>query len=516
MRRTALLVAPVAFVTVVLSGCFSDPNDPQTWIKKLDDPRESKEAVRQLVKLKDKQAVAPLIEQYKKTKDPEQIRAIASFADPSSVPVLIDALDFTESSYDAASIAATALGEIGDKSAIGALSKAATKSLSIKSRANIVRVEAIKALIKMKDPRTVDTFISILSRTADEQDFYLNKLAAQALGDVPDPKAVPALVRGLFMTGRGGAADIYQPCRTALITIGDPAVDKVVETLQRKNTEVEEDAKKYEFIPGIVVQKTSSILGDLRARRAVPALLEELKKPDEGLAAGEGKGVSGHQSIILALGQIGDPSAVKPLAAIAADAKKPQKYRVAAGEALNILGDQSALPALAAIAKTKWLKGHDIDTDAAQLAASGITSYSRLAGPKAPLLGLPKIDPELAEMVDVAKAGDDRIALAKECGEDVACYGKALKDPNAARVEKAAYSLSRLGKAALPQLLKHLGNKDQGVRLTVLFGIGRIADGSCTECKKALDEQIATDESKGARLRGMVDEMHAVRAMLSH
>ena len=509
MRKTALLVA------VVLSGCFNDPNDPKTWIKQLDDPRDSKEAVRQLVKLKDKQAVPPLIELYKKTKDPEQLRAIASFADPSSVPVLIEGLDFTEASYDAASIAATALGEIGDKSAIDALAKAAAKPLSIKSRANVVRVEAMKALVKMKDPRTVDTFVTILSRTADEQDFFLNKLAAKALGDLPDPKAVPALVRGLFMTGRGGAADIYQPCRTALIAIGDPAVDKLLETMQRKNAQVEEDAKKYEFFPGIIVQKTSSILGDLRARRAVPALLDELKKPDEGLAAGEGKGVSGHQSIIVALGQIGDPAATKTLTAIVTDAKKPQKYRIAAGEALNILGDQSALPALATLAKTKWLKGHDIDTDAAQLAASGITSYSRLAGPKAPPLGLPKIDPELVEMIDVAKAGEDRLALAKECGEDPACYGKALKDPNAARVEKAAYSLSRLGKAALPELLKHVSNRDQGVRLTVLFGIGRLGDATCAECKKALDDQIAVDETKPL-LRGVVDEMHAVRAMLSH
>ena len=58
-----------------LLGACDDPGSAKYWVKRLDDPREVKEAVRQLVKLKDKDAVEPLMKLYKKTRDPEQLRA---------------------------------------------------------------------------------------------------------------------------------------------------------------------------------------------------------------------------------------------------------------------------------------------------------------------------------------------------------------------------------------------------------------------------------------------------------
>src|SRR5579883_3500329 len=226
MRKLAL----VALLSQFVIGCYSDENDPKTWIKKLDDPRDQKEAVRRLVKLHDKQAVAPLLALYNKTHDPEHLKALATFDDPATVPALIDALDYSEESFDKASIAATALGEIGDKSAVPDLVKAVLKPLPIKTRANVVKLEAMKALARIKDPRAVDALVKVLSTPADEQDFFLNKVAAKSLADFADPKAVPALVRGLFMTGRG--AGIYQECRTALIAIGDPSVDTLVQAMQ--------------------------------------------------------------------------------------------------------------------------------------------------------------------------------------------------------------------------------------------------------------------------------------------
>src|SRR5579871_3105959 len=200
-----LFIVAMAFT---VGGCVDDENDPKTWIKKLGDVRESKEAVRHLVRIKDKSAVEPLIELYKKSHDPEHLKAIATFSDPRSVPVMIDSLDYSEDSFDGASVAATALGQIGDKSAVDALIKAVQKPLPVKTRANVVKLEAMKSLAKIKDPRAVDALIKVLSTSADEQDFFLNKVAATSLGQFADPKSVPALVRGLFMTGRG--ADIYQ------------------------------------------------------------------------------------------------------------------------------------------------------------------------------------------------------------------------------------------------------------------------------------------------------------------
>jgi len=76
-------------------------------------------------------------------------------------------------------------------------------------------------------PAAVPALMKVVEVSADEQDFFLNREAAKHLGEFADARSAGTLVRGLFMTGRGG--DIFVPCRYALARIGEPAVDKVVE-----------------------------------------------------------------------------------------------------------------------------------------------------------------------------------------------------------------------------------------------------------------------------------------------
>ena len=504
-----------AALALFVGACLSDPRDPSTWIKKLDDVRERKEAVRELVKLKDPAAVEPLIALFKKTHDPEHLKAIASFKDKRQVPTMIDALDYSEEAFDQASVAATALGETPDPSAVDPLTHALAKPLPIKTRANVVKLEAMKSLAKIHDPRAVDALVKVLSTPADDQDFYLNKIAARSLGQFSDPKAVPALVRGLFMTGRG--ADIFQECRAALVAVGEPAVQPLIEAMQRKNALLEADAKKYEYIPGILVQKTSIVLGDLRSKTAVPALLDTLKKVDEGLKAGPGKGVSSHQSVILALGQIGAPEAKAPLLAILNDGKASNKLRAAAAEGLNLLGDSAALPSLLKIANEKFIneKTKEIDPEHGALVAAAATAYSRLAGADQANVTWQKLPADLDESDAhvVFKNASARLAVAKECKKDVACYTKALADNDTAKAEKAALMLARAGKEGVGALIKGLANPDPSVRMTVLYGLASAADRSCTECKDALEKQIAVDAEKPVLVKeGLVDEERAVGA----
>jgi len=112
MRRFSMLAL------LLLGGCVSDPRDPNTWIKKLNNPVEQKDAVRELVKLKDPVAVPPLIEFYGKNHDPEVLKAIATFKDKRAVPTMIDSLEFSEESFDNAATAAAALGETPEPSAV--------------------------------------------------------------------------------------------------------------------------------------------------------------------------------------------------------------------------------------------------------------------------------------------------------------------------------------------------------------------------------------------------------------
>jgi HEAT repeat protein len=493
-------------------GCVSDPMDPKTWIKKLDDPREKDDAVIQLVKLKDPAAVPALIDLYKKTKDPNHLKAIASFKDKQSIDVMIDSLDYSEESCDSAKVAANALGDVPDPKAVDPLMKAVSKPLPIKTSCNVVKLEAMKSLVKIGDKRAVDTLVKVLETSADDQDFFLNQVAAQSLGKLRDPKAVPSLIRGLWMTGRG--ANIFQDCRAALLAIGDATVDPLLETMQHKNAKVEADAKKYEFIPGIIEQKVSILLGDLRNKKAVPVLIDLVNKPDAGAA----KGAPVHQSAILALGLIGDMSAEKTLIGVLSNAKAPAKDRTAAAQALNAMNDISALPALLKVANEPFIntKTKEIDGDKGAMVAEAATAYSRLgtgenAGTKWQKL---PADLEESDAHVVFANATARLQLAKECGKDLGCYGKVFDSKDDIKAEKAAFMIARMGKPGLVELAKHVGYSDPAVRMTVLFGIAHYGDKTSKECIDALEKQIEIDKTKPP-LKPLVDEMRATLAQIS-
>jgi HEAT repeat protein len=488
-------------------GCVDDPQDPKTWIKKLGDVREGKEAMSQLVKLKNPAAVPPLIELYKKTKDTEVLKALGTFHDKSAVPLFVDALDYSEDQFEGAANAATALGDIGDPSAIEPLAKTLAKPLSIRSRANIVKLEAMKALVKIHDKnpapddKAVEALAKVVETSADEQDFMLNNVAAQSLSHYDNAKAVPALVRGLFMTGRG--ADIFQPCRVALISVGKPAIPALMDAFNHKNTKLEADADKYKFRPGVIEQKMALMLGDLRAKEAVPTMIAELKKPQKG---------DNHTGALYCIGMVGDPANTKEIVSVLQDAKRDWKVRLSAAEALNLSGDPSAEPALLTVAKSGDVTKDGQKYPDVRLAAA--ISYSRLGGAAEAAAFAPVAAAEKNETTKpVFDEAGRRLEVGKKCDKNWACYGDTLvNEPILAKQEKAAFMLARWGKDAVPFLVKKLSSPEDVVRLAVLFALGKTGKGSA-EAKKALEVQIEADKTKPPK-RGLVEEMRATLAMI--
>jgi len=231
------------FVVPLVGSCSGDPNDPMTWARKLKNVREQQEALNQLARMgveRAKVALPALIDLYKETKKPEHMDALVRYKDPSTIPLFIEAMEFTEDDFDRAIVAAGALGELKEKAveAVPSLIKAVEHQLPIKSRANGVRLASIRALVKIGDKRAVPTLAKILTTSADEQDFLLNQKSALGLAELRDPSAIPALIKGMFMTGRG--ANIFQECRLGLVRMGDPAVAPMIELLNEKNAEINE------------------------------------------------------------------------------------------------------------------------------------------------------------------------------------------------------------------------------------------------------------------------------------
>jgi HEAT repeat protein len=481
-----------------------------TWAKQLKDLRVQKEALDHLANMdveKARPAVPAIIELYQDAKRPEFLETLARYADPRTKPIMIEALEYNDDDFDRATIAAGVLGEMKATDAVDPLIKAVEKPLPIKSRANSTRIAAMRALVKIGDKRAVPTLMKILTTSADEQDFLLNQRAALGLAEFRDPQAIPALIKGLFMTGRG--TGVFQECRLALVRIGAPSIDPMIALLQEKNADVAAMAAQLKFeevTPGVVPHKAAILLGDLRAKKAVPALIWRIHQKARG---------DEHRSALIGLGYIATPAAVDGILADLKDAKADPAERASAADALYLSGDRRAVPTLLEIAKSGYVKSDG--EMASDLRASAAIALARIAGKETYDAFKSLVDNEKAAQ-GVFGMALDRMQVAKECDQDLACYGKVLNDPVWTRAEKAAFAIAFSGNAkqGLPLLLgamkpiTTMAQERYPVHQAILFGLARLGTRDCKDCIDRLDKQIAQDE-KAVRLPGARDLLGETR-----
>jgi HEAT repeat protein len=516
--RTPTLALSIATLSALLAAsnlaCQGDPADPMTWAKQLKDLRTQKEALDNLAKMdveKARVAVPALIDLYNDDKRPEHLEALARYKDERTKPIMLSVLDFSDDDFDRATIAAGVLGEMKATDAVDPLIKALQKPLPIKSRANSARLAALRALVKIGDKRAVPALAKILTTSADEQDFLFNQKAALGLAEFRDPSSIPALEKGLFMTGRG--TQTFQECRLALVRIGTPAVEPLIQLLQEKNPEIAEMAKRLKFdepppvgTPGVVPHKAAIVLGDLRAKDAVPALIARLHQKAKG---GE------HLAALIALGYIATPPAVDAILSVLKDGKADPGERASAADALYLSGDRRAVPTLMEIAKNGYIT---VDGQkASDLRASAAIALARIAGKETV--------PAFKAMVDKEEAAQgqfglalDRMLVAEECGDDVGCYGKKLTDPSWTRAEKAAFAIGFSGdaKQGIPLLLAAMKPittmqpDHYPVHQAILFSLARLGNKDCAACVDKLDKQIERDEN-ATRIPGARDLLGETR-----
>lgn len=511
------MAALLAFGAAGLVGCTGDPNDPRTWAKKLKDLRSQKEALDRLANMdveRARPAVPELIALYQETKKPEHLEALARFKDERTKPILLEALDYSEDDYQRATVAAGVLGDMKAADAVEPLIKAAEKPLPIKSPANSVKLAAVRALVKVGDKRAVPALMKIVTTSADEQDFLLNQKAALGLAELRDPASVPALIKGLFMTGRG--INLFQECRLALVRIGEPAVQPLIELLDNQNAEIRAMAKQLKFdehTPGVIPSKAAWVLGDLRAKKAVPRLVARLGMPQKGLE---------HKNVLIALGYIGSPDAVDALINIARNDKGDPSLRATAADALYLSGDKRAVPTLMEIAKTGYVKTADGSKTSA-LRANAAVDLARIAG-REHFEAFKSLADKESEVQVQGIFGEalDRMQVAKECGNSVDCYGKKLSDPSWTRAEKAAFAIGFSGdaKKGIPLLLGALKpvstmQPDRyPVHQAILHSLTVLGTKTCADCEDKLVKQIERDE-KAVRIPGARDLLGETRVALA-
>jgi len=200
--------------------------------------------------------------------------ALGEIGDKSAIPLLKEALKDKDTVVRMS--AASALEMIGDKSAIPLLKEA------LKDKSESVKIYAAMALYRIGDKSA----IPLLKESLKDKDMKARMYAAMALGKIGDKSAIPLLKEAL--KDKDTVVRMY--AARALGEIGDKsAIPLLKEALKDKNVSVRVWA--------------SSALGKIGDKSAIPLLKEALKNKDTGI----------RMYAASALGEIGDKSAISLL-----------------------------------------------------------------------------------------------------------------------------------------------------------------------------------------------------------
>jgi HEAT repeat protein len=178
------------------------------------------------------------------------------------------------------------------------------------------RWRAAEALGNLKDPRAVEPLIRVLREEPENIGYYVPR----ALGEIGDDRAVDTLVGCL----KDGNHNQREAATTALVQIGGPrSVEALIAALDKRSC-IQEDVKNNEYCkhPGLCLN-SAVVLGKLHAVGATEPLISMLGC---SCPLTTFKELDVHLQVEEALRQIG-PSAVEPLIGALQDGAKYYKYK---------------------------------------------------------------------------------------------------------------------------------------------------------------------------------------------
>ncbi|MCX7958573.1 MAG: hypothetical protein N3B13_05950, partial [Deltaproteobacteria bacterium] len=171
------------------------------WVKKLTDVQLKQDAVKALMELKDKSVVPQLVELFKKDKSlrADIAEILGLIGDRSVAPALLEGLVFEVSN----NIQEQRENDRINEKILGALASMQEESAKpaviklLSSTSAPVLAAAVRAEKVFKDKNAVDALIAIIKN--DNLSKAIRADAIFVLGEIGDPKAVPALVRACLL-----------------------------------------------------------------------------------------------------------------------------------------------------------------------------------------------------------------------------------------------------------------------------------------------------------------------------
>jgi HEAT repeat protein len=546
----------LAILAVALTyGCHAEPDDVAGQAGELTDPIRRANAIANLTRLYtsaleqaggDRAAAGPsgvadasiqqLTDCYIQNNNIDVsnsgdiINLFFEMRDARALPALVAALDWRpEISEEHAIMAARTIRELTLDDAqkaevITALGRALGRVNGARGADNRMRIEFIRTLGALRDARTTAALSEVMLRQSENQNFLINRLAAEQLGLTADPAAVPALIRGLFIFDPANPAmRMNDVAAQALVRVGRPALQPLLDTLAGQNAEATQIATAYiaavrqrapeaaaQMTPdSVVAGEASYSLGQLGFREAIDPLIAEVNQLDEGErpdsveedARDESHMVAAALALVSINRDASDTARIREALITVYNRLSPEIRQGHASRpqilvAMQHFQDPELLPFLVARAQ-RPARGQDDDPNVRILAFRG-----------AILLANGTEASQLQQIFTTEPEGDSRdgfgeyeplFAVTTECNADLSCWITKLGDSNTLIARKATYMVARYGRGnadAVNALVAQIGHTDEETRGEVLYALDFAATGGSPEAVARIDELRRQEEGR--------------------
>ncbi len=545
------VLAAVIAATAVTSGCKQgDPNAFETHLEKLDDDKERTEGMKQIERI---------VQGIAANDDAERRKEFAEKVLPKFDAIWDDSPQFREQMLtmalqmkqpEAAGIWTKAIqldgSAEGHKQAKIALegiraAKATEMTKPLLEQLNkliespakdmsageegAIRYEIAKTLGELRAKEAVDLLIKLLQQPEENQPKPIYKAAAIALGQIGDAKAVDELLLVQFRVADApSTTSIPELAIGAIGAIGEPAVPKLVETLEGKNEALNSLAADKGVEINVVQQTALRILGVVGSKAGTAAMVAYMPQKDCVEAPADGKApkkteeeeeleamekalnVSIRAFAANALGFVADPASVAALCACKNATHNPgDLYEITA--ALGRIGGEEAYTCLADITTNNF---YDPD----ELPNSDFKYEIRWQGIRWLIISAP--DGKVDAIKGIVEANDPKVkeelgkvnwdwnkgvTVLADCKADKGCYEKVLADTTRDWFERevAAFNYARLAEpgdtAAALNLAKAFKTRDAEARINIAWLSAKVAAGKpCPECAEALEAVMKSEE----------------------
>jgi HEAT repeat protein len=451
---------PIALAVLAMaSGCErEDPSTCEYWVKRLDHPAKTKEALAQVTTMECKEAAEKVKAIFDEGQyQMEALQAIRAIGDQAAAA---DMLGRALRIKSIGSRAAAIIGEMKLEAARPGLEEVLTTP-----RNPDAREAALTALLEITPDKKVieDTLIKVLEQDPAIQGIRVSAVAAEALGELKSEKAIPALIRGAFIR-TAQKQEIYGFVRMALARIGKPAVEPLIQAISGEYEPLNsfvatKNIPRWQWQEG---PKLAQLLGDLRDKRAADAVAKNLTADlvkVEGLTeAMQEEWIRNMTNRLVvgmvSLGQIGSDSPVEMLGkAIPNQNERDTSQRLNAATALAFIATDKADAAMMAA----YAAEQDYRMKAALLLPLAMALDNEhmqvwtdmVEYTKARKKGQEETYYEQQVLIDQLEDADvgprlaTYVAVVAECKDNATCYLSKLKSEDLAVRMKAALMLLR-------------------------------------------------------------------------